>query len=142
MSKVRHNAHVLEWKWNAVHRVPSPALRDDNNCTVKAVQNAFGWSLERAYHHLEAHGRKHGRGPSWNAYKKAVEAACKATGRKMIVEDVSSYGRTIKTAQRAFSGSQTYILGVRGHTLSFNKGYTNDWADGRRHHIHTIWRIA
>lgn len=139
-----HDGHVQQWKWFAVHTMTHthPAYRDDNNCSVRAVANAFGWSIVRAYHHLESHGRRHRRGPRWPQYKRAVQAACKVTGRKLVDEVVSSYGKTIKTLERRLTASETVIVNVRGHTLSYRNRYTNDWAESRRHHVNSIWRIT
>ena len=144
MSLQQHNGHVLEWKWSAVHTMTHnhPINSDTNNCTVRAVANAFGWSMVRSYHHLERHGRKHRRGPSWGAYRTAVKAACKATGRKLVDEAVPSYGKTIKTLERRLTASETVIVNVRGHTLSYRNQYTNDWAESRRHHVNEVWRIT
>lgn len=140
---MNHNGHVCEWKDHCCvsHVMWHPAYEDKNYCTVRAMALAFNLSRVKAYLHLQRHGRRHGKGPKWHQYRAAVKAMCKATGRKMILEDILDYGKTVLTAQRS-AANETVIFNVRGHTLAVVDGYTNDWADQRRNRITSIWRIS
>lgn len=146
---MRHNAHVCEWKERVccyTHITCHPAYRDENNCTVKALRNAFGLSFPAAYEALKAYGRKHGSGLPWASYLACVKQHAKQRGLKVEVLKWSQarrdYGKTVVSAQRRLAKGETVIFNVRGHTMCYRDGYTNDWADGRRHHINSIWRIA
>ena len=102
-------------------------------CTVVAIATAFNWSAGKAHRLLKKHGRPHGRGPKWPNFRKAVEEACTKTGRS--VEFTSDFdGMTInRFCKERKSG--TYILAVKGHTLTVIDGVMQDWtADtaGRR----------
>ena len=141
-------AHVAQWHIARVHGAEMvarhPAYRDTANCTVKALRDTFDIELITAYEHMRAHGRKHGRGPSWTQYRDAVRAMAKLHG--MIVNELDwakahrDYGKTVVTAQRNIRPGQRVIFNVRGHTMGFHNG-TSDWANGRRHHIRDVWEI-
>lgn len=144
-----HNAHVLHWKRHVrcdAHVMAHPCWKDNNNCTVKSLKNTFDISYPRAYEEAKRDGRPHGNGYSWGSYLRTVERLAKEQGRK--VERIGrakarrDYGKTIVSAQRRLGRGETAIFNVRGHTMSFRNGYTNDWADGRRHHIWEVWRIT
>lgn len=144
----KHNAHYLAWRNRTCysHVAKHPAFRDNANCTVKAVKNAFGLSWVKAYEECKADGRPHGNGYCWAKYQHTVRRLAKERGLKLEVlkyrKARQDYGKTVLSAQRRLTASETVFFNVRGHTMSFNKGYTNDWADGRRHHVLSVWRLA
>lgn len=107
--------------------------RDTNFCTVVALATAFNWSAGKAHRHMAKHGRPHRRGPAWSDFRKAVEAAAEKAGRE--VQFLGAYdGMTInRFCKERHTG--TYIIAVKGHTLTVIDGVMQDWtADtaGRR----------
>lgn len=144
----KHNAHYLAWRNQTCysHVAKHPCFRDGNNCTVKAVKNAFGISWVSAYLECQKDGRRHNHGYSWAMYAKTMARLAKQRGLKLKMLDYQQsrkdYGKTVVSAQKALTATETVIFNVRGHTMCFNKGYTNDWANGRRHHIWQVWRIC
>lgn len=107
--------------------------RDTNFCTVVALATAFNWSAGKAHRHMAKHGRPHRRGPAWSDFRKAVEAAAEKAGRE--VQFTSDFdGMTInRFCKERRTG--TYIIAVKGHTLTIIDGVMQDWtADtaGRR----------
>jgi len=147
--KLAHNAHVLHWKRYVLcnsHVMRHPCWKDNANCTVKAVKNAFDISYPHAYEVLRAAGRPHGHGLPWDSYARAIKRLAKQRGMKLEMlscfDSVRDYGKTIVTAQRRVARNETVFFNVRGHTMSIRRGYTNDWADGRRHHIWQVWRLT
>ena len=140
----KHNEHVQHWRRVHQHRNDHwhPCMRDRADCTVKAIQNAFGWSKVRAYHHNEKYGRKHGRAMNDRRWQAAFKNAGLITGREIKECDVSDYGKTLASLEKALSPTETVIVNVRRHTLSYRQGYTNDWAESRRLRVQEIWRVA
>ena len=112
-------------------------MRNDYNehnfCTVVAIATAFNWSAGKAHRHLTKHGRPHRRGPAWSDFRKAVEAAAEKAGRE--VQFLGAYdGMTINRFCKE-RNTGTYIVAVKGHTLTVIDGVMQDWtADtaGRR----------
>lgn len=140
----KHNEHVLHWRRVHQHRMDHwhPSGRDKANCTVKALQNAFGWSRVRAYHHNEKHGRKHGKGMLNDKWVKAIRGAAKKEGKQVTEHDACEYGKTVRTLEKALTPSEVVIVNVRRHTLSYNKRHTNDWACNRLIRVQEVLRIA
>ena len=145
----KHNAHVLEWKHSQLHTahvMAHPCYRDNNNCTVRSVKNLFDLSYPAAYEACKEFGRRHGCGYSWTGYHDTVYHLAKQRGLKVDRLDRRQsrrdYGKTVVSAQRRLARGESVIFNVRGHTMSFVDGYTNDWADGRRHHIWEVWRLT
>jgi hypothetical protein len=146
---IRHNAHVLYWKNYVLHQAhlaKHPCWKDNNNCTVRSVKNAFGISQIRAYEECKRDGRPHGDGYNWGSYYQTVKRLAAEQGRKVdrLMRDEArrDYGKTVVSAQRRLGRGETVIFNVRGHTMSYRNGFTNDWADGRRHHIWEVWRLT
>ena len=135
---MKHNAHVR------AH--PAVRLADNNNCTVRALSRAFGISYVAAYCMAQKFGRPHGNGYSWDSYRETIRYLAKIHGKKLVClnhkESRRDYGKTIVSAQRRLSATETVFFNVRGHTMCFRDGETNDWADGRRHHIWQVWRLT
>ena len=145
----KHNAHVLTWKHSVLHTahvMAHPCYNDNNNCTVRSVKNLFDLSYPAAYEACKEFGRRHGCGYSWVSYNDTVTHLAKQRGLK--VERLQrhqarrDYGKTVVSAQRRLARGESVIFNVRGHTMSYVDGYTNDWADGRRHHIWEVWRLT
>ena len=113
---------------------------------MKAVKNAFDISYPHAYELLRAAGRPHGNGLSWDSYARVIKRLAKQRGMKLEMlsrrDSRRDYGKTVVSAQRRLGRTETVFFNVRGHTMSFRQGYTNDWADGRRHHIWQVWRLT
>lgn len=107
--------------------------RDTNFCTVVAIATAFNWSAGKAHRHMAKHGRPHRRGPAWRDFREAVEAAAEKAGRE--VQFTSDFdGMTINRFCKE-RNTGTYIIAVKGHTLTVIDGVMQDWtADtaGRR----------
>ena len=106
---------------------------EHNFCTVVAIATAFNWSAGKAHRLLAKHGRPHRRGPEWSDFRRAVEAAAEKAGRE--VQFTSDFdGMTInRFCKERRTG--TYIVAVKGHTLTIIDGVMQDWtADtaGRR----------
>ena len=146
---MKHNAHVLHWKNYVLHNAhcsAHPCFKDNNNCTVRSVKNAFDISYQRAYEECRRDGRPHGNGYSWGSYLLTVKRLAKQHGKRVEVlgqrDARRDYGKTVVSAQRRLARGETAIFNVRGHTMCFRNRYTNDWADGRRHHIWQVWRIT
>ena len=145
----KHNAHVLEWKHTQLHTahvMAHPVYRDSANCTVRAIKNLFDLSYPAAYEEARKDGRKHGCGYKWDKYYGTVKRLAKARGMKVqrlkTGPSRRDYGKTVVSAQRRLARGESVIFNVRGHTMSYVDGYTNDWADGRRHHIWQVWRLT
>lgn len=144
-----HNAHVLHWKRDVLcnaHVMQHPCWNDNNNCTVRAIKNAFDISYPHAYEALKQAGRPHGCGLPWESYRACIKVLAKKRGMKLESLDYRTsrreYGKTVVSAQRRVGRHETVFFNVRSHTMSFRQGYTNDWADGRRHHIWQVWRLT
>lgn len=104
-------------------------MRNDYNehnfCTVVAIATAFNWSAGKAHRHLTKHGRPHRRGPAWSDFRKAVEAAAEKAGREVNFTsdfDGMTINRFCKERQTG-----TYIIAVKGHTLTVIDGVMQDW---------------
>jgi hypothetical protein len=91
-------------------------------------------------------GRKHNCGYAWGDYLDTIKCLAKRHGKKVEVlshmDSRRDYGKTITSAQRRLSATETVFFNVRGHTMCFKNGETNDWAGGRRHHIWQVWRLT
>lgn len=145
----KHNAHVLTWKADHLcnaHVMKHPCYRDSANCTVRSVKNLFDLSYPAAYEACKQGGRRHGCGYSWSSYLHTIKRLAKQRGLKVDRLDQwqsrRDYGKTIVTAQRRLAKGESVVFNVRGHTMSYVDGYTNDWADNRRHHIWEVWRLT
>ena len=106
---------------------------DTNFCTVVSIACAFNWSAGKARRLLARHGRSHRRGPSWEAYSRALEEACKKAGRSLsYLKDFN--GTTIgRFAKEHPTG--TWIIAVNGHVICLKDGVFQDWTEdtaGRR----------
>ena len=106
---------------------------DTNFCTVVSIACAFNWSAGKAHRLLAKHGRPHRRGPSWEAYSRALEEACKKSGRSLsYLKDFN--GMTINRFAKEHP-TGTYMIAVKGHVICLKDGEFQDWtADtaGRR----------
>lgn len=131
----KHNWHVRQ----------HPALNDTNNCTVRALRDAFGVSIITAYVHMAKHGRPHAKGPTWSGWKRAAKDMAKQRGYYMkTLSRLTArrlYGATIVTAQRKIQPHQRLVINQRGHTMGWSNGQTTDWAEGRRKRTHTVWEF-
>lgn len=144
-----HDAHVLMWHIYAVHGgamvATHPAYNDDRNCTVRAIEKALGLHRITAYVEMAEQGRKHGRGVMPALTKQAYRNIAGKYGftyTKLDRRDAHrDYGKTIVSAQRALARHERVIFNVRGHVIGFANCETNDWAEGRRHHITSVHKF-
>ena len=104
----------------------SPSGYNENNfCTVVAIATAFNWSAGKAHRLLAKHGRNHRKGPKCSGFTPAlIEAAGKA-GRS--IEFTKEFdGVTINRFTKQ-NTKGTWVLLVRGHTLTVIDGVIQDW---------------
>ena len=143
------DAHVNCWMLRAVHGAAMvashPTYRDSAWCTVDALRTALGIHRISAFHYLQKHGRRYQRGASWHCIVNAYREAANDHGFEVTYLGAHrakrEYGRTIVTASRALLPHERVVFSVRGHVLGYHNKQTNDWADGRRHHIDGLWRF-
>ena len=119
-------------------------LSSDYPLAISMVRAGLFWrAIEFCLHYFKAGQRPHDSEQTFEAYR-AVNAMAKQHGMKVTRlkrrEAQRDYGKTVVSAQRNIRPNQRVIFNVRGHTMGFHNG-TSDWANGRRHHIGTVWEI-
>lgn len=123
-------------------RADARAANDNRYCTVNALAILSGESYWTAAAHLKRHaGRQHRRGVPTSRWLPAYQ---KLLNLKEVTNTVrNSYGvRTIGSFEKAcFRGA--FLIKVRGHVIPVIDGEVYDWtADGRRHIIQQVWKVA
>lgn len=116
----------------------SKALKEHNDCTVKAWVNTFDCSYESAHSWLKKYGRLNRRGMT----SKDIQAALDGCKRARI--KIGPYGKTCRINLKAFcekhQKGRYYIL-VRGHALCVKDGIVHDYKDGPRRFVTFAARV-
>ena len=113
---------------------------DTNFCGVIAVASAAQVAFGKAYRFLQSAGRRTRQGTPMQCIRDALLAF----GCDVDMDARSDLiGRTLSVAVRALDKNKTYLVLVRGHILTVDKGHMVDWTDPtRRHKVKWIWEVT
>lgn len=122
---------------------------DTNFCTVIATAVVFDKSYEDANDYLKLHAKRpHRSGPTWENFEKAIKKLAVARGynykrytRSEIRTMAIGKTMTVGNCLRYLNPKKRYVIGVRGHALSYKDGKIQDWTSGRRHRINKIFEV-
>lgn len=129
------------------------ALKETNDCAVRAVAIASGRSYGEAHAMLKALGRKDRQG----TYRHHTRAALIAFGciirerlaAEFIVQYTGAHRRlhnvTTHHPQRfpkVWRNGRTYVLFTSGHVLTVVNGTNHDWTKGTAKRVVAIWEVT
>lgn len=112
------------------------AMGEANDCTVKALAIAGGIAYTKAHYIMKQAGRRNRRGTHTPNIKKGFELA----GFKL--EKVKHTGKTVTTITQDCAKSKRYVAITRNHILAITNGIVQDWTEGRRHRIETLFEVT
>lgn len=122
-----------EWDSMCEH---AKALKETNDCTVKAISAVTGVHYVDVHAMLAKHGRPHRKG----AKKHTQYNALRDLG--FVLEDVKVRSKTIRTLGREFKYRPgNYLVWTRGHVLAIKDGEVLDWTNGRLHRVIKVVRV-
>lgn len=115
----------------------SNEYRENNDCSVKAVSITCDVSYTVAHKALKAQGRASRQGVTIYMIRDAV----KSLGYEMKI--IPHSARTMSTIHRERSTQKGYYMAlVRGHVASIVNGKVEDWTEGRRHKVTTLFKVT
>jgi len=98
---------------------------DDNNCSVRALMSATGLRYSMAYKHLEASGRKKGKGTTLTVLENAMTLSGTAYTTQYVYRQLS----VAKILTRHFTGLTGFIT-IPGHVIGVIDGKIDDFEWG------------
>lgn len=106
-----------------------------NDCTVKALATATGYSYEKCHNFLRQEGRQPKKGFHCEpAYKKIMNVGPNVHKAYM--------GKTIKSLKSWYlDKNKVYIIYTTRHVLCYRDGKAQDWTDGRQCRIQSIHEV-
>lgn len=115
----------------------SAEMRENNDCSVKAVSILCDVPYKVAHKALQSVGRKNRKG----ALSLMIEVAIEKLG--FTVEEVTTYSSTIAQLESDPNVQKGYYYAlVKGHIASVVNGRVEDWTRGRRHRIVTVAKVT
>ena len=122
----------------------SQAIGERNDCTVKAVSIACQIPYHEAHRYLSKLGRRKGRGWFPNDHNR------KGRNVSGYIDNLDSLGfehekisvasRTVSQIERELRSGH-YMVHVSGHVLALVDGKVQDWTEGRRHRVKSVYKI-
>ena len=115
----------------------SEMVRENNDCSVRAVSILCDVPYKVAHRALQWVGRKNRKGAS----KLQIEWAIEKLG--FCTEEVQTYSSTVAQLESDpnVQKGYYYVL-VKGHIASVVNGQVEDWTRGRRHRVLTVSRVT
>ncbi len=123
----------------------SAKRNEDNDCSVKAVAIAGRVTYDLAHKTLEMYGRRHRKGASVGAIAAAfmsIQASMIEIDRDKLIKRNGGRTLTVNNIVQHLSKSKNYVLYIAGHILAVKNGQVQDWTEGRRHHVTSIYEIV
>jgi hypothetical protein len=123
----------------------SQAIGERNDCTVKAVSIACQIPYSEAHGYLKALGRRKGCGwfPNNHQRRKRGHVSGYIDNLDFLgieYERVSVVSKTVSQIEKELRTGH-YMVHVRGHVLALVDGKVQDWTEGRRHRIVSVYKI-
>jgi len=117
-------------------------LYESNDCAVIAVAAVLNKSYREVHTVMKANGRRNRKGTPWGiSWRTLKHFGFKAVPVKKPVgcKTMTSAPRALR---RAGYGKKNLLIAIRRHVAAFVDGEVQDWSQGRRHHIRSIWEIV
>ena len=122
------------------------AKADRNNCAVIATSIVARVPYNVAYNKYKEFGRKNGRGVYTPIIHNVInQLGCELTeitnknGKPL--KQKNGYNYTVNTiAERLKHGY--YLVCVKDHCLAVVNGVVEDWTEGRRHRVESVYRVT
>jgi hypothetical protein len=111
-------------------------MGETNDCTVKALAIAGNIAYKKAHDYMRQAGRKMRRGLRTPSIEKGFNLA----GFKL--KRVGHTGKTVTTITQDCAKSKRYVAITARHILAITNGQVQDWTDGRRHRIETLFEVV
>jgi len=122
----------------------SVALAERNDCTVKAVSIACQIPYSEAHTYLGRLGRRRGCGwyemDHWRGMRHVSGYVDNLHKLGIEYEKVEVRSKTVSQIVRELTSGH-YLVKVRGHVLALVDGKVEDWTEGRRHHVKSVYKI-
>ena len=112
-------------------------FEDKNDCVVRALMHATGFSYGEAFEICRSHGRKTGCGMVRGIWEPMFHKHVDLVERFDLVRKC----RTPISFTR-YGAHGTFLVLFRGHIAAYRDGEWLDWIDStRRHRIITVWQV-
>jgi len=130
------------------------SLKEDNDCAVRALANAFDWDYRRAHNIFKKEGRQNNCGTLTTTCYKVFSRYCGKTyytkeyakrvakqESEWTIEEGNPKAKTITSFCRLFPKG-TYVVLTSGHALAVVNGEPQDWTNSNnRHRVEAYWEV-
>ena len=114
---------------------------EHNDCAVKAIAIVCRVSYKTAHAALRKFGRRDGTGTQ-RIQTSAAISSLGFTVTKVTTQPRQKNGSryTPKSVGKGFPCGSNLVF-FNGHVAAMKRGTVEDWTNGRRHYVQSVWRV-